>query len=57
MIVGGNLGWDAGRNVGASVDIYVFGKLGSGDDGGYDLKVEYEVYYENGSIVSKYVNM
>ena len=57
MIVGGNLGWDSGRNVGASVDIYVFGKLGSGDDGGYDLKVEYEVYYENGSIVSKYVNM
>ena len=45
MIVGGNVGWDVFWNVGASFDIYVVEKVGSGDDGGYKLKVKYEVYY------------
>ena len=57
MIVGGNIVWDVGRNVGASVDVYVVGKAGSGDYGRAELKVKDEVYYDNESSVSKKVKM
>ena len=40
VIVGGNICWDVSSNVGAIVDVYVVGELGSCDNVGYELKVE-----------------